>query len=122
MESVLANINYDNLIKILIIILKNSKDEDEYQLTKKHIEICVSHHNNMLFEYNKYKEQRNLRNELVKLIDTYIQYGKNSIEFYKKNKDICYESSSCEYSHNKYDPDNKWCELKKYLSELDSSI
>lgn len=110
-------INNDFLTKILMEILKNSQIDEECDMVNKHIEICI---NDLEYEY-KYKE--NLRNELIDIVETYIQYGKNSIDFYKKNEDLCREENfelyeTGKYLQNKYDPNGNWDFIKKELQNL----
>jgi hypothetical protein len=110
-------LNEDFLTKILIQIFKSSNIDDELDMVNKHIEICIND-----LEY-KYKHQENLRKELIKIVEEYIQYGNNSIDFYTKTEDILkkdhpelYETGR--YLQNKYDPDNTWEVIKSDLQNL----
>jgi len=117
MHSLENKINKDFLTKILIQILKNSQLDEESDIVNKHIEICI---NDLEYEY-KYKED--IRNELIDIVETYIQYGKNSIDFYTTNEDLCREENfelyeTGKYLQNKYDPSNNWFFIKKDLQNL----
>jgi len=117
MNSLENKINKDFLTQILMEILKNSQIDEECDIVNKHIEICI---NDLEYEY-KYKE--NLRNELMDIVETYIQYGKNSIDFYKTNEDLCRGENfelykTGKYLENKYDPKGNWDFIKKDLQNL----
>ena len=117
MNSLENKINKDFLTQILMEILKNSQIDEECDMVNKHIEICI---NDLEYEY-KYKE--NLRNELIDIVETYIQYGQNSIDFYKTNQDLCRDENfelyeTGKYLENKYDPKGNWDFIKKDLKNL----
>ena len=100
MTEIFNKLSNDYLSNMLMNIYKNSSKED-IDITDKHIDICINDR-----EYN-YKYDEELRNELINLVDKYIQYGKNSIEWYKENKDLCMKGRV-------FDPSD-FFEAKKYL-------
>jgi len=120
MTEIFNKLSNDYLSNMLMNIYKNSSKED-IDITDKHIDICINDR-----EYN-YKYDEELRNELINLVDKYIQYGKNSIEWYKENKDLCMKGrvfdpsdffEAKKYLINMYDTENKWDQIKEDLNNL----